>query len=541
MAEAETPRSVILQEARRRFIEGGMRRSGWITVCSLRERMLEGIAFYSALIPKKYVAKFFEQESWDFRIGDGSPSVWEGWGRRGRFWYERFGEPTGVEPLVLYRSYLGSWKSHLEVSQEFRLYFNLFHDSRNGLYLGTDSNGEVEEVIRTGERNVEVKIIYLHRFLAAKQMHLGLFFDGDAFATESLEQLDLADGFEIRYHENDVRYRLSVHENSVDPTRGRTWSRLLGKTLIRCRARRREAPFSSRGPQTYCEFIIGVDELGGPIKHTCNPEKLAGSGKNPGAAGFLTPVHFRREVLQKYYDNPQKYEVSDANIQCGGFWSLRIDNDRPDRVIVWLGDLGRMSDSERLHWQHYNVIPEGGISRTSLLRNIHGQFADPQMPDLVFKHLYPTINSTWKAKFGFPLFLPLRDEDKHVFQTLRVPLSDNRAEFDGQILSLAKLLVDSLNEKGIEKEIEKVPGEKGIAKLERWLRKKKLPGWEPHVQFLRNLQALRGGSAHRKGENYARAAKAFQLDERPLTEVGLLIFTQAVDFLTYLRAISKRE
>jgi len=421
------------------------------------------------------------------------------------------------------------------------VYCNLFYDSRAGVYLTIDANGDAEEVVRMSERQVEIKHPYLRRFLAAKQMHLGLFYDGDAFVSQTLKELELTDGFETKYQKNDVRYSLIVRENSIDAKRGRTWSRLLGKALIRCQPRTGEAPLTSHGKQSFCDFIIGCDDKGNPVKHTCDPQKLGNFfGKNPGAPNFLTPVHFRRTVLQKYYDTPQKYEVTDAYVQCGGKWSLRIDNDRFDRVIVWLGDLGQsVTEAERLHWQHHNIIPEGGISRTSLLRNIHGEFADPQMPDLVFKHVYPTINAPWETKFGFPLFLEFQNEDKHVFQTLRVALSDNRAEFDAQVLSLCKLLVDSINESAISNELlDRIHGEKGIGKLERWLRETQLSGWEPHLQFLRNLQALRGGSAHRKGDNYARAAKAFELDRRPFIEVGLLIFARAAEWLNYLRLVA---
>jgi hypothetical protein len=517
-----------------------MRRGAWLGVCSLREKILEGISFYCALIPKKYVEKFFEQNSWDFHIGDGAPTVWQGWGPKSRLWYARFGQLTGIEPFVLHRSYLGQWESHLELSQEFRLYCNLFHDSRAGVYLAIDQNGDPEEVVRMSEREVDVKLRYLHQFLAAKQMHLGLFYDGDAFTKETVEELGLTDGFKINYRENDIRYSLVVRENSVDAKRGRTWSRLLGKALIRCQPRTGEAPFASRRKDSFCEFVIGCDDKGNPLKHSCDPEKLASSGKNPGAPHFLTPVHFRRSVLQKYYDNPQKYDVTDGSVRCGGKWSLRIDNDRPDRVIVWLGDLGQgLTEAERLHWQHDNIVPEGGISRTSYLRNIQGMFADPKMPDLTFKHVYPTINEAWERRFSFLLFLPLQKRDEHVFKALRVPLDENRAEFDGQVLSLAKLLVDSLNADALQHQlVSKVPNERSIAKLERWLKKRQLRGWEQHIQFLRNLQALRGGSAHPKGDNYARAAKAFQLDERPLTEVGLLIFHRAVEWLNYLRAVA---
>ena len=342
------------------------------------------------------------------------------------------------------------------------------------------------------------------------------------------------------YSENDIRYSLVVRENSVDAKRGRTWSRLLGKALIRCQPRTTEPPFASRRKRSFCEFVVACDDKGNPLKHTCDPRKLASSGKNPDAPHFLTPIHFRRNVLQKYYDNPQKYEVTDGSVRCGGKWSLRIDNDRPDRVIVWLGDLGQsLTEAEMLHWQHYNIVPEGGISRTSYLRNIQGMFANPEMPDLAFKHLCPTINEPWEKHFGLPLFLPLHKRDGHVFKTVRVPLDDNRAEFDAQILSLAKLLIDSLNEAALQQQLaSKIPDEKGISKFERWLRQRRLVGWEPHLKFLRHLQALRGGSAHRKGDNYARAAKAFHLEERPLIEVALLIFARSVELLKYLRAIA---
>jgi len=462
MRDGETPSAIILQEARRKFIEGAMRRGAWLTVCSLHEKILEGISFYCALIPKKYVGKFFEQNSWDFRIGDGAPAVWQGWSPKSRLWYARFGQLTGVEPFVLYRTYLSHWESHLELSQEFRLYCNLFHDSKAGVYLAIDQNGDQEEVVRMSERHVEVKLPYLHQFLAAKQMQLGLFYDGDAFTKEPVEELGLSDGFTINYRENDIRYSLVVRENSLDVKKGKTWSRLLAKALIRCQPRIGESPFARRRKESFCELLIACEEKRDALKLTCDLEKLS-SEQNTGAPRFLTAVHFRRNVLQKYYDNPQKYEVTDGSVNCGGKWSLRIDNDRPDRVIVWLGDLGQsLTEAERLHWQHYNIVPEGGISRTSYLRNIQGMFADPEMPDLAFKHLYRMINKGWQKRFGFPLFLPQHKRDEHVFKTLRVPLDDNRAEFDVQILSLAKLLIDSLNEASLQRQLaSKILDEKG--------------------------------------------------------------------------------
>jgi hypothetical protein len=280
--------------------------------------------------------------------------------------------------------------------------------------------------------------------------------------------------------------------------------------------------------------------------HTCDPDKLANNfGKNPNARHYLTPVHFTRDVLQKYYDNPQRYTVSDADVRCRALWSIRIDNDHPNRVVAWLGDLGRdLSEQERFHWKHHNILPEGPpISRTAYLRNIRGMFADPEMPDLTFKHEYPRFRERWQKQFDWELFLPLRDEDKHVFDILRIPLSDNIAEFDNQVLALAKLLVDSLNEKELDARLSggSKSDERGIAKLERWLREQNVTDFEDHIRFLRKLQALRAGSAHRKGDEYKKAAEYFEIGKQDLPAVFRNILVHALSLLSFLSLLLKPE
>lgn len=549
MADIEDSKGDLLQKKRRKFIEEDWTRGPWIRVCSFENVLGDHISFYSALIPKTYETEFFRGVGWDLRSGDGGPAVWEGFGGgRKKFGYYRFGTNSGVQPLILVRHFYNEWPNHLEVSEEFRLYLNLYLDPKASVdgrqvYLEYNANGDVEEVVRIAGREAQVRLSALLRFLAAKQMHLALFFDAIANAHSSLKDLGLSPN-EINEKKGDLFYSLGFRDDDFSQSRT-AFSRLIGKTLIRCPKRATVAPFSRGKKEKFCDFIIADDGRGEPILHTCDPEKLANYfGKNPKAPHYLTPVHFRRDVLQKYYDNPQKYTVSDANVNCGALWSIRIDNDHPDRVVVWLGDLGRdLSEEERLHWRHYNILPEGPISRTSYLRNIRGMFANPEMPDLTFKHEYPRLKERWRKQLDWELFLPLREEDKHVFDILRIPLSDNIAEFDDQVLALAKLLVDSLNEKRLAAELSggSKPDEKGIAKLERWLRERHTKDFEPHVTFLRKLQALRAGSAHRKGEGYKKAAAYFEVSKHALPKVFRNILTQALSLLSFLSSLLNPE
>lgn len=543
MLDIRDSKGDLLQTQRRKFIEQQWTSGPWVRVCSFNNCLGDHTSFYCALIPKKYEPEFFRGVAWDLRSGNGYPAVWEGGGGgRKKFGYYPFGTDSGVEPLIIVRHFYNEWPSVLELSQEFRLYSNLYLDPKASvggrqIYSRYTPNGDVEEVVRINDLDAEIRLSALLPFLAAKQMHLGLFFDAIAENTATLEELGIPRET-ISQKKGDLFYLVEFGDGGISSSR-QSFSRLIGKMLIRCPKRVSVAPWSGRKKEKYCDFIIGDDGRGNRIMHTCDPDKLANYfGKNLKASHYLTPVHFRRDVLQKYYDNPQRYAVSDADIRCGGLWSMRIDNDHPDRVVAWLGDLGRdLSEEERLHWKHYNVLPEGPpISRTAYLRNIRGMFADPEMPDLTFKHEYPHLNERWKKQFGWELFLPLRQEDKHVFNILRIPLSDNIAEFDDQVLALAKLLVDSLNEKQLAAQLSgrRKPDEKGIAKLECWLQERNAMGYEEHIKFLRKLQALRAGSAHRKGDEYKKAADYFELDQHDLPKVFRNILNQALAFVRFL-------
>jgi hypothetical protein len=120
-------------------------------------------------------------------------------------------------------------------------------------------------------------------------------------------------------------------------------------------------------------------------------------------------------VLLKYYEEPEKYSVEDGYLRCAHLWSVHIDNDHPEYVMVFLGDLGRdLPSAERDHWRSANVVPTGGMSDTSFRRAFLSQFTDPQAPDLRFKQLYRKFRQDWRKQFGWDLFRDPVAADEHV-------------------------------------------------------------------------------------------------------------------------------
>lgn len=62
--------------------------------------------------------------------------------------------------------------------------------------------------------------------------------------------------------------------------------------------------------------------------------------------------------MQKYYSSSE-YEITDGHLDRTGAWSLRFDNNSPNHVSVFLGDLGRdLPSKEQVYWKSFNLIPD---------------------------------------------------------------------------------------------------------------------------------------------------------------------------------------
>ena len=154
-----------------------------------------------------------------------------------------------------------------------------------------------------------------------------------------------------------------------------------------------------------------------------------------------------------------------------------------------------------------------------------GEFADPEAPDLRFKLAYGRFNTKWRERFGWALFKEPEPDDAHVLQRLRVPLDDSQPEFENQVIGMAKVLVDALNEKEVQKWLPaRIPEEKGISKLERWMRQEQYPSAERDIAFFRRLQRLRSKLvAHRKGSDYAQVLADENVNPDPIQEVATML------------------
>jgi hypothetical protein len=539
-ADAKLDPKYLLQEDLIRDFIPSLGREQWQVVYQTTDRTPDSFSVFSGLIPRVKVSAALTHESWDLSIGDGLPGFSQSRKGRGSVTvYRRFGGFDEVRPLVIFRHFHGAWPSYLEICEEFRHFHDLAEDFQRKVFLAFDDSGYPIEVVRVQKERVEIRLSYLLEFLAGTGFDLALFFDVRRFSNVPLGTIAESDR-DLWHADSRSRYFRHVRECTFDKE-FQTFSRLLGKVVVdapqgdRCG----KWPFVKRDRGPDVSFIIGVGADGTLQEFSSSEERLANYfGANPGVPHYLTPVYFRREVLSKYYADPDRYSISDGGLGCLGLWSMQIDNNHPTHVVAFLGDLGRdLPYPERLHWRQFNVPPEGGVSETNYRRSFMAEFAPPEAVDLVFRSEYVKLNLAWRKAMGWPLFLEPEPHDRYLLETIRVPVTTSQSEFDEQILVLTKLLVDSLNEREIDAHAGPgQAGEKGIAKLERFLASGKCPKTTEVVQFLRDLQSLRSaGAGHRKGTRYHKTLLKFGPDTQSKRELMERILHDATAVLRSLR------
>lgn len=532
-----------LASMNKKFIE-----SGWITVSAE--------CLHSALVSDEKLSEALSRYEWD--LSKGSNGVSEIWSD-GKWSFCHDGINV-LEPFVLYRSANYDIDNYVELSQDFRVLLNM-HDRyvspTEHCFVVDNENGDWEKVAEIKGETIRIKLTILRKYLALRRMNLLLFFDEMRFSQQSFQELGLTPIMNQIVKDDDYIYNYSSLVNShADGNKSGGW--IMGKCVLRYREKDYNRDSFDQDDRQYAEFIYDYDDEGEPMSHSCKKETLSNyfvaNGDNPLE---MTPIFFKKEVLDKYYSNPNKYTVSDGAVGCEGSWSLHIDNDHRNYVIVPLVYLGNLDYSEQLYWKGYNVSPERemGFSKTAYTRWIEGKLCDPTFPDLQFKYRFKQFNKKWEKQFGWPLFLPLIDEDEHRYKTLHcLTTENNHSDFDEQILSMTKLVVDSLNQKCLLSEIDDSNTEvesflkerkvtsslelkAGIDKFQAFIFSKgmKCPDM---VNFLRKVQSLRSNSvAHRKSnkrKDLAKLYEYFKLDELSEQQVLEDIFVKMIKTLDTL-------
>jgi hypothetical protein len=177
-----TEQAKILQTRHQAFLLNEALRGPWITICRL-ESHRDGLSHFSALIEKDRAQSVLERTGWDLMLGDGGPTICTSYGPNGpkHEYLRKSGE--WIEPLAVYRKF-PSRDDYVELAEEFRLYHNLYYDEAKKVYIKINDDGQEEEAAIIEGTTARVKLGLLSEYLAVRQMHFVLFFEGNYWSTK---------------------------------------------------------------------------------------------------------------------------------------------------------------------------------------------------------------------------------------------------------------------------------------------------------------------------------------------------------------------
>jgi len=498
-------------------------KDGWVTVYHQNHDDENQDLIFCCLVGNRRLKDYLQDTNWVIEPGsEGKPAIW-GDGK-----YETHSD-KGFEPFIFSKhfSFTDGEDSYFDIGEEFVLYYRLYEkgpDKQNRTFYFIDDAGEFDEVIVVQPTQVKVKLKYLTEYISVRKMNFGILFDFMRLAK-------LTDKIEAQAQDTDFRGEHFFYNHLIrstpwaDDSRLQSW--IHGKLIIPADKKKRKGYHFSHENVQYESFITGYDEQGN--------EKLTSCKRENGKYFMLT--YFKKDVLTKYYNDPSRYQVDGWHVKSK-FLSLKIDNNINDYVAVFLVELATLPHKEQLHWKQYNIAPQKGISSTYYKTMIEGNWAEhPETPDLFFKFKFKQFNKKWKDKFDWYFYKQLSKEDEHIFTALHLPTSNNIKSFCEQILSLIKITIDRLNEAEFAKQIVIEDGDRGITKLDKFLRAKGLELPEM-IEFLRSLWDLRSGllahSFSNSNEKCKKAMKFFKIDEHNYTEVARDIFIKSIYTLNTL-------
>lgn len=493
--------------------------NGWIKIYERDDVEDDTSGIYCCLVSNSHINEIKENYSWPIHIGsEGKPSVY------GDNSYKTYAE-EGIEPFLFSKNFAiaNSSVHYIDIAEEFVLYFRLYEkgiDKQNRTFFYVDDYGELDEVIIIEPKSIRVKIKYLKEYITIRDMHFVLCFDYMRLIR------DVPKEWQISFGESLIKDSSYIYSHLIRDVIGKIQSWIMGKVFIEPNPEKK-THFDL--DYQFEDFIVGHDENGDLIYENCGSEKT----------GHFSLTYFKKEVLDKYYNNPEVYKVDGFSVSSN-FFRLKIDNNKKQYVPVFVRDLRILSHKEQLHWKHFNIAPkEGmGISQTYYSTMIQGNWADkPETVDLFFKSRYLEFNKKWNKKFGWYFYKPLSQEDEYIFTALHSITQNNIKSFCEQTLSLVKLTIDRLNEKEMAKPIAKDPNIKGISKFEKFLEyhQIEIPAM---FEFLRNLQNLRSGliahSFSKSNKDCKKAIEYFGIENGNYVEVLDSIFEKSIFTLNTL-------
>ncbi|WLF70980.1 hypothetical protein Q6375_08370 [Clostridium septicum] len=392
-------------------------------------------------------SEILKTDTWEFSVNSFGKSYFEKVYRNGT---ESINFKSGqyeeiYEYLIAIRSFNGKYERCIEINPKLIWYKNLV--KVDGNYLDPEND---DIIIRIETNRIEVKVNYLKDFLSSENYICIVCFDHRRFfECES----------DLKYESNQIlRENLIITfvKNIYTHSKKNGLSSIIGKVIIDPYVKPLHSDYIDfTEEKLYETFIIDKDEkTGRPIEFVCDENKLANYfGANPDSPHFLTPVYFNKKVLNNYINDTKNYTVMDSLIVYLDRWSLPYTVNEYNKVVVWLGDLGRIPYNEQKLWKVFNELPNGEVEENFYKRQIMCEWTDSSIKEKGIINKINELNKIFIGKYGEALFNEISKTDKEIESAILIPATNSIPVYQNFLMQLSKITVERINKRFIKSKL----------------------------------------------------------------------------------------
>lgn len=376
----------------------------------------------------------------------------------------RCGSLHGGESLTFRRSFTGvaEGPAPVELSQKLIHCLDLHWVDERSAYCRLDKRGDIEDVIRViwlslpgaDEKAVVVTILIkdLATYMAVAGMSLILKFDFTRFELKAFGGWD-QDRQTRKIPAVDLFYTLGVSSNA-SYTNG---CMVLRPAVTVDDLIQEWMDEDDPEKKQYVTFKIQDWKNNRLLETSCAPDFLSNYFQQSEKPFEISPVFFRPEVLMRFKNDPEKYDLQDRSISCRNAWYIKTyDINEAGQVHTYIGYLANLPFEEQLYWQAFNEWPKGPISNRAYENDYLGAFSSEYDP------LHALKRKIRKLDEAPPAWWKRRGEE--LSDAARYPATDSVSEWADEILALDQLL----NEGFLSKPLQKMADDAGRTVDKQW-------------------------------------------------------------------------
>jgi hypothetical protein len=202
--------------------------------------------------------------------------------------------------------------------------------------------------------------------------------------------------------------------------------------------------------------------------------------ERPWNTGFLTPVFFNLSVLNKFTQHPgyglDLFSETYGSIWYKEDWRIEFGINRSGKVIMWLGDIDGLPDSDKYFLRSENIDSDHDIHSEFYDAQIEVQWSEASRQSALLK-LRNQINDEVKQAFDIPLYV-LQGEVENVIKNLHRPVFWEQKHVAPAIESLNRIFVESIAVAELKKDVKRIDPNVnlsnigGLKTLSTWLSKR---------------------------------------------------------------------